>query len=134
MVLFVHFLAFILFFHYFPLHIQTQGQIKAPVLPFCISSLPAVWSLTPGARWCHSNPPMVSTYSHSPFPQSSGCTFRKHLREQTDSGNRGPITPPRQQHEYNKHVIKPASKNPPQSPPPASAQPHSSTNSPERAI
>lgn len=43
-------------------------------------------------------------------PESSWHTLSKHLSEQTDSGNYVPITPPRQQHKYNKHVINPANK------------------------
>lgn len=48
-------------------------------------------------------------------PESSPT---KYLVEQTDSGNYVPVTPPRQQHKYNKHVIKPADKTLPRVRPP----------------
>lgn len=109
------FCAFI-FPHHFLSHTESQGWPRwqrAPKHWHYHQQLvtPAALPLTPGAIQCHSNDSMPEQPELlHPHSDCSRYTLRKHLPEQTDSGNYTPITPPRQQHKYNKHVINPANK------------------------
>lgn len=108
------FSCFYSFFHHFLSHLESQGWLGT-------LKHQHYHSATRHPRQSHHSlweqggviqiTPSRSSRSPSTFtPESSTYTLRKHLAEQTDSGNYVPITPPRQQHKYNKHVINPANK------------------------